>query len=163
MSFIVHPKCTCKLSAVIEWHSPYVRYHFLVLIGKPQELRVTDDSVELTWKREDCPDGNEDATHYVVQYGQGRGAETNVTVDVMMGMTQCYTASSLAPNTTYCFRVAVANSNGTGPFSDPLSITTLAEGMYSKGQVTTLLSVSTAYEQKCGCIDRGCSHDLHYV
>ena len=81
--------------------------------------------MELTWKREDCLDGNGDTIFYVVQYSQGRGDETTLTVNLMMGVTQSYTVSSLAPNTTYCFQVAVVNSNGTGAFSDPISITTL--------------------------------------
>ena len=106
-----------------------VLYIFLVPTGKPQELRaecVTDDTVGLAWKQTECLDRNGNTTHYVVQYSQGRGDETTLAT---MGVLQSYTVSSLVPNTTYCFQVAVVNSNGTGPFSDPISITTLAEGM----------------------------------
>lgn len=103
----------------------------LVPTGKPQDLRakdVTNDIVKLTWKREECRDRNGMTTSYVVQYNQSYGNETNDTanIHVTMGVTQSYTVSSLDPNTTYCFRVAVVNTEGIGPFSDPICITTLA-------------------------------------
>ena len=114
------------------WSIHSVLYNFLAPTGKPQELRakrVTDDTVELTWKREECLGRNGQITGYVVQYSQCRGDETNDTVNITMGATQSCTVSSLAPNTTYRFQVAVFNSNGTGPFSDPISNTTLVEGV----------------------------------
>ena len=100
---------------------------------------MTNVTVALTWKPKECLDRNGVSAHYVVQYSQGHGDDT---VNITVGVSQSYTVSSLASNTTYRFQVAVVNSNITGPFSDPISITTLVEGKW----VTTLRSISMGVE-----------------
>ena len=39
-------------------------------------------------------------------------------------MGQSFTASGLTPNTNYTFRVAGVNANGTGPFTESITINT---------------------------------------
>ena len=70
------------------WYIHSYTYNSIIPTGKLQELRaesMTDDAVELTWKGEDCLDGNGDTIHYVVQYSQGHGDETT---HITMGVAQ---------------------------------------------------------------------------
>ena len=43
-------------------------------------------------------------------------------------MDRTFTASGLTPHTNYTFRVAGVNSNGTGPYTNTLTIQTDEEG-----------------------------------
>ena len=68
-----------------------------------------------------CFQQNGPITGYVVQYyltcGTGRNVQQNKSV-----VTTCDTIDGLTPNTEYAFQVAAVNVNGTGPFSEPITL-----------------------------------------
>ena len=47
-------------------------------------------------------------------------------------MDRTFTASGLAPHTSYTFRIAGVNSNGTGPYTNTIVILTDEEGKENK-------------------------------
>ena len=66
---------------------------------------------------------NGDITGYSIQYGATTLNTTN-TVSGTSNNSRIFTASGLIPLTTYMFRIAAVNSNGTGPYSSVVSIQT---------------------------------------
>ena len=68
-----------------------------------------------------CFQQNGPITGYVVRYyltcGTGRNVQQNKSV-----VTTCDTIDGLTPNTEYAFQVAAVNVNGTGPFSEPITL-----------------------------------------
>lgn len=52
-------------------------------------------------------------------------------------MGQTFVAAQLTPDTNYFFRVAGANTNGTGPFTDIIALSTDEDGMTGKCSVTS--------------------------
>ena len=82
---------------------------------------VTSTSVNINWRQIDCIERNGEITSYTVVFQEQGGAvipgEANV-------MDRTFTASGLTPHTNYIFRVAGVNSNGTGPYSNDISILT---------------------------------------
>ena len=57
-------------------------------------------------------------------------------------MDRTFTASGLTPHTNYTFRVAGVNSNGTGPYSNGITIHTVEDGkilyMYKIGIIISV-------------------------
>ena len=68
-----------------------------------------------------CVQQNGPITGYVVQYyptcGAGSGIQWNTSVVAM-----CDIIDGLTPKTEYAFQVAAVNANGTGPFSEPITL-----------------------------------------
>ena len=92
----------------------------------------------VTWNTIDCIERNGDITGYSVKFQEESGAGENFTAS------QSFTASGLTPNTSYTFRVAGVNANGTGPYTEliiintePIPITTTVES------VTTITTRNT--------------------
>ena len=61
-------------------------------------------------------------TSYTVMF-QEQGVPDEVNV-----MDRTFTASGLTPHTNYTFRVAGVNNNGTGPYSDDITVLTDEDG-----------------------------------
>ena len=68
-----------------------------------------------------CVQQNGPITVYMVRYyttcGANRGIHWNKSVLTTGGI-----IDSLTPNTEYTFQVAAVNVNGTGPFSEPITV-----------------------------------------
>ena len=73
----------------------------------------------VTWDTIDCIERNGVITSYSVEFQEEGGAGIPGEV-----MGQSFTASGLTPNTSYTFRVAGVNANGTGPFTETITIST---------------------------------------
>ena len=73
----------------------------------------------VTWDTIDCIERNGVITSYSVEFQEEGG--TDIPGEVMG---QSFTASGLTPNTSYTFRVAGVNANGTGPFTENITIST---------------------------------------
>ena len=86
---------------------------------------TTSRSVSVSWSAIECIERNGEITNYAVIFQEQGGAVIPGEVNVM---DRTFTASGLTPRTNYIFRVAGVNSNGTGPYSDGIVITTTAEG-----------------------------------
>ena len=84
---------------------------------------VQPTEVSLRWREVPCLQQNGPITGYVVRYyatcgdGDDRGIQWNKSVvtagDIIDGLT---------PNIEYAFQVAAVNVNGTGPFSEPVTL-----------------------------------------
>ena len=89
----------------------------------PQLVAVTpvnSTTVAVSWSEVQCFNGSEAVTHYLVQYqSMCGGAVQNVTTN---GLVQTVNISSLTPKSGYTFQVAAADVNGTGPFSEPITL-----------------------------------------
>ena len=92
--------------------------------GAPQSLEamfVQPTEVSLSWREVPCFQQNGPITGYIVSYYATHGADRNVqqnksvvtTGDIIDGVT---------PNAEYAFQVAAVNVNGTGPFSEPITL-----------------------------------------
>ena len=74
----------------------------------------------VTWDTIDCIERNGVITSYSVEFQEEGGAGIPGEV-----MGQSFTASGLTPNTSYTFRVAGVNANGTGPFTENIIISSI--------------------------------------
>ena len=70
----------------------------------------------MTWDRIPCVHRNGDITGYSIQHG-ATAFDNMATVTGTTDEMRTFEASGLEPLTTYMFRVAAVNSNGTGPYS----------------------------------------------
>ena len=86
---------------------------------------TTSRSVSVSWDTIECIERNGVITDYTVVFQEQGGAVIPGEVNVM---DRTFTASGLTPHTNYTFRVAGVNINGTGPFSDSITILTETEG-----------------------------------
>ena len=66
-------------------------------------------------------------TNYTVVFQEQGGAVIDIPGEVNV-MNRTFTASGLTPHTNYTFRVAGVNSNGTGPYSDDITVLTDEDG-----------------------------------
>ena len=92
--------------------------------GAPQSLEamfVQPTEVSLRWREVPCIQQNGPITGYVVSYYATCGADRHVQRNKSI-VTAGGTIDGLAPNTEYAFHVAAINGNGTGPFSEPISL-----------------------------------------
>ena len=85
-----------------------------------EAMFVQPTEVSLRWREVTCVQQNGPITGYVVQYyatnGTGRDVQ-NKSVVTTGGI-----IDGLTSNTEYAFQVAAVNVNGTGPFSEPITL-----------------------------------------
>ena len=97
----------------------------------------------VTWDTIDCIERNGVITSYSVEFQEEGGADIPGEV-----MGQSFTASGLTPNTSYTFRVAGVNANGTGPFTENITIntdpTTINTDPMSNGAELTTTTITTS-------------------
>ncbi len=86
---------------------------------------ISSRNVSISWQRMECTERNGVITGYKVEFQKQGGAR--ITGEVV---NQTFTAMQLSPITNYLFRVAGVNSNGTGPFTDTITIITNEDGKY---------------------------------
>ena len=77
---------------------------------------VNSTTVTVSWSDVQCFTG----IHYLVQYRSTCGGAARIVTT--NGLVQAVNISSLTPNTEYTFQVAAADVNGTGPFSEPITL-----------------------------------------
>ena len=82
-------------------------------------MRPTE--VSLRWRKVPCVQQNGPISDYIVWYYATCGADRNVQQNKSV-VTTGYIIDGLTPNTEYVFRVATVNINGTGPFSEPITL-----------------------------------------
>ena len=68
-----------------------------------------------------CIQQNGHITDYVVRYYATCGADRDVQQNELVG-TMCDIVDGLTLNTEYAFQVAAVNVNGTGPFSESITL-----------------------------------------
>ena len=88
-------------------------------------LSTTSRSVSVSWSTIECIKRNGEITNYTVVFQEQGGAVIPGEVNVM---DRAFTASGLTPHTSYTFRIAGVNSNGTGPYTNTIVILTDEEG-----------------------------------
>ena len=87
---------------------------------------VTEASVTVQWIAIDCANHNGDITSYSVRHAVAGDGTTQVVS--LTGTTSTeYVITNLTASTTYVIEVAAVNSEGTGPYSDPLNQLTFGE------------------------------------
>ena len=79
----------------------------------------TSTSIMVTWDIIDCIERNGVITSYLVEFKEEGGAGIPGEV-----MGQSFTTSGLTPSTSYTFRIAGVNANGTGPFTENMTTNT---------------------------------------
>ena len=77
--------------------------------------------VSLSWREVPCVQQNGPVTGYVVRYYATCGADRDVQRSKSV-VTTGSTIDGLTPFTEYVFQVAAVNVNGTGPFSEPITL-----------------------------------------
>ena len=82
---------------------------------------VSSTSAIINWHQIDCIERNGVITSYTEVFQEQGGAVIPGEVNVM---DRTFTASGLTPHTNYTFRVAGVNSNGTGPYSNDITVLT---------------------------------------
>ena len=94
--------------------------------GVPRNVTytVTSTSVNINWFQIDCIERNGVITNYTVVFQEQGGA----VVPGEVNMDRMFTARRLTPHTNYIFRVAGVNSNGTGPYSNDITVLTDGDG-----------------------------------
>ena len=89
-------------------------------------LATSPISITIRWGRVPCINRNSNITGYIVRYSKDGGRTVDVTVSGTGQSDRTYTATSLAPNTSYSIQVAAVNSTGEiGPFSTTVTVKTL--------------------------------------
>ena len=97
---------------------------YTVPAGVPQSLEVTFvrvSEVSLSWREVPCVQQNGPITGYVVRYYATCGPDRDVQQTKSI-VTTGSIIDGLTPNTEYAFQVAAVNTNGTGPFSEPVTL-----------------------------------------
>lgn len=99
----------------------------LVPSGPPQDIQYSKSSrdIALSWAPIVCSQCNGPILDYMVEFQSLEDDVVNVTVSA----NETFTAGGLVPSTNYTFRVAGVNINGTGPFSNALTILTDEDGI----------------------------------
>ena len=100
-----------------------VLFFFIVPSGPPVIIMpptVSSRSITVDWNEIPCMQRNGRIIRYEVEFGpSGDGTISG----------RSFTANGLTPFTNYTFRVCGVNSEGLGPYSDLIIITTSEEGM----------------------------------
>ena len=91
--------------------------------GPPIVINTTTISTNITvqWEPVKCIHRNGNITDYLVLVMRNEEIAKNVSVSFYIGNV---TISELSPSTEYNVSVAAVNSNGTGIYSDDISVTT---------------------------------------
>ena len=82
---------------------------------------IQPTEVSLMWRELPCVQQNGPITGYIVRYHATCGAGRNVQQNKLV-VTTSDIIDGLTPNTEYVFQVAAVNVNGTGPFSEPITL-----------------------------------------
>ena len=82
---------------------------------------VQPTEVYLRWREVPCVQQNGLITGYVARYYATHGADKGVQLNKSV-VTTDDTIDGLIPKTEYAFQVAAVNVNGTGPFSEPITL-----------------------------------------
>ena len=100
---------------------------FTAPTGAPHNVTytVTSTSANINWLEIDCIERNGVITNYTVVFQEQDGAVIPGEVNVM---DRTFTTSGLTPHTNYIFRVAGVNSNGTGIYSNGITVLTDEDG-----------------------------------
>ena len=77
--------------------------------------------VALSWRGVPCIKQNGPIAGYAVRYYATCGADRDVQ-QYKSVRTMDDIINGLTPNTEYAFQVAAVNANGTGPFSEPITV-----------------------------------------
>ena len=89
-------------------------------------LATNPVSIIIQWGRVPCINRNSNITGYMVRYSTGGSSTVDVSVSGTGQSDRVYTATLLAPNTSYSIQVAAVTSTGvTGPFSATVTEKTL--------------------------------------
>ena len=88
---------------------------------------TTSSNVTVSWDVIECIERNGVITGYTVEFQKQDGTNTRV----VNAAGQTFTASGLTPHTNNTFRVAGVNNNGTGPYSDAITILTDEDSKFS--------------------------------
>ena len=92
--------------------------------GAPPLLEATfvgHTEIFLRWRELPCVQQNGPIIGYVVQYFATCGADRNVQLNKSV-VTPGDIITDLTPDTEYAFQVAAVNVNGTGPFSEAITL-----------------------------------------
>ena len=116
--------------------------------GPPRDVTpsTTSRSVSVSWSTIECIERNGVITNYTVVFQEQGGAVIPGEVNVM---DRTFTASGLTPHTTYTFRVAGVNSNGTGLYSMTIMILTDEDGTYAVFSIAILISLYMQFLVLC--------------
>ena len=90
-------------------------------------ISATPESVHASRTAINCSKRNGFISSYAVKFH-----ETGETTDHFLVMGREFNATGLTPRTNYTFRVAGVNSNGTGPFSNSITIVTDEDSKLNK-------------------------------
>jgi len=110
----------CKLELANQQNFAHI-----VPTGAPPLLEVTfvqPTNVSLRWREMPCDQQNGQITGYVVRYYATCGPHRDVQQQTKSVVKTGSIIDSLTPNTEYAFQVAAVNTNGTGPFSKPVTL-----------------------------------------
>ena len=77
--------------------------------------------VLLKWRELTCIQQNGLITGYIVRYYASCGVDRNIQKNKSV-VTNATIINGLTPNIDYVFQVAAVNVNGTGPFSEPITL-----------------------------------------
>ena len=96
--------------------------------GPPAEvtaMATSPISIIIRWSRVPCINRNSNITGYTARYSTYYGSTVDVSVSGTAQSERTYTATLLAPSTSYSIQVAAVTSTGvTGPFSITVTETT---------------------------------------
>ena len=94
------------------------------MIGNLANTSIASSNITVMWDELSCVDRNGELTGYRIEYG----TTTFDNMETVTGIS--FIATRLLPLTTYMFRVAAVNKNGTGQYSTRLiTMTSLPSGV----------------------------------
>ena len=102
-----------------------VAYYFIVPSLGPSSVRVSNvgvTSISLEWGEVNCEDRNGEITGYSVRYGPSSSTPSQTAA--VEGRALTLSIDGLLIRTSYSFRVAAVNGNGTGVYSSAVTGTT---------------------------------------
>ena len=109
--------------AVLYYSAIEVLFSFIAPSGPPvivMSPTVSSRSITVNWNEIPCIQRNGRIIRYEVEFGPS--GEDNISE-------RSFTANELTPFTNYTFQVRGVNSEGPGPYSNLINITTSEEGM----------------------------------
>ena len=128
--------------------------------GAPQLLEATFvqfTEVSLHWREVPCVRQSGPITGYVVRYYATCGPDRDVQQTKSV-VTTGSIVDSLTPNTEYAFQVAAVNTNGTGPFSEVVTL----GGKYWHLHYHSCPNILPFCLYRCSMVGCGQSSELHH-